>query len=165
MAWALKPISREGVPAAIEKAQHYRLLNEPSQAASICHDILAVDPDHQPALITLALALADQFGRVPEKEARDVVRRLSGEYDREYYSGIVSERLARWRLRQGAPGARFDAFELFRDAMQHYEKAERLRTPGNDDALLRWNTCARYLNRHPEIAPRPEEAFEPILSE
>ncbi|MDX2181711.1 MAG: hypothetical protein SFV18_19105 [Bryobacteraceae bacterium] len=166
MSWKLKPIAPEAVPAALDRAHHYRLLNEPSQAASICQDVLAVDPANQQALITLALAMTDQFGRgVSVKEAREVVARLSGDYDRAYYSGIVSERAARWQLRQGAPGARFDAHELFVDAMTRYERAESIRPAGNDDAILRWNTCARYLMRHPEIAPRMDEALEPILSE
>lgn len=165
MDWQLKPISRDAVAPALEKAHHYRLLNEPSQAESICQDVLAVDPENQHALITLLLALTDQFGRVTEKEARDVAAKLTSDYDRAYYSGIISERAARWRLRQGAPGARFDAYELLRDAMAQYEEAERQRPSGNDDALLRWNTCARYLMKHPEVAQRPEESFEPILSE
>src|SRR5262249_34236875 len=57
----LKQISRAAVPAAVAKAEHYRLLNEPEQAESICHDVLAVEPEHQPALMTLLLALTDQF--------------------------------------------------------------------------------------------------------
>jgi hypothetical protein len=31
--------------------------------------------------------------------------------------------------------------------MAGYEKAEALREPGNDDAVLRWNTCARLIMR------------------
>ncbi len=165
MQWTLKPISRDAVPSALEKAHHYRLLNEPSQAASICHDVLAVDSGNQQALITLLLALTDQFGRVPVREAREVSAKLTGAYERAYYLGIIAERAARWQLRQGAPGARFDAYEGLREAMTEYERAEGLRPAGNDDALLRWNTCARFLMRHPEVTPRPEEAFEPILSE
>ena len=40
----LKPLSREAVPAALEKAVRYRLLNEPEQAESSCLDVLLVDP-------------------------------------------------------------------------------------------------------------------------
>jgi hypothetical protein len=166
MDWTLKPIAPDAVPAALDRAHHYRLLNEPSQAASICQDVLLVDPANRQALVTLALALTDQFGRGTQvREAKEAVARMTGEYERAYYSGIVSERAARSLLRQGAPGARFDAHELFADAMSCYDRAEALRPPGNDDAILRWNTCARYLTRHPEIVPRPEDAFEPILSE
>lgn len=166
MAWHLKPISRDAVDAALEKARIYRLLNEPSHAESICLDVLAVDEHNQQALITLILAMTDQFGRGPQPwEAKEFAKRLAGDYDRAYYLGIIEERDAWARLRQDAPGARFDAYELLRAAMTHYERAETLRPPGNDDALLRWNSCARYLDRHPEVGPRPAEAFEPILSE
>ncbi len=166
MSWTLKPISPDAIPAALEKARHYRLLNEPSQAESICQDVLAIEKENQQALITLILAQTDQFGRgLHPPEARETVARLQSEYEREYYLGIVEERTARSQLRLGAPGARFDAYDLLRKAMTHYQRAEALRPPGNDDALLRWNTCARYLERHPELESRPEESFEPILSE
>ena len=57
----LKHIGPEAIPAALDKAERYRLLNQPDAAESICEDVLAVDPDNQPALITLLLALTDQF--------------------------------------------------------------------------------------------------------
>ena len=43
------PISPDAVPAALEKAEHYRLLNEPEEAESICVDVLEVEPDDQQA--------------------------------------------------------------------------------------------------------------------
>jgi hypothetical protein len=49
--------------------------------------------------------------------------------------------------------------------MGSYEKAEAIRPPGNDDAILRWNTCARFLNSHPHLAPKPEEKLEPMMLE
>ena len=36
----LKPISKDGIPEAISKAELYRYLNEPGEAESICRDIL-----------------------------------------------------------------------------------------------------------------------------
>ncbi|MEE2900476.1 MAG: hypothetical protein VX815_18600, partial [Gemmatimonadota bacterium] len=57
----LKPLSADAVPVALAKAEHYRLLNEPEEAESICIDILEVDPEHQKALINLLLARTDQF--------------------------------------------------------------------------------------------------------
>ncbi len=36
----LKPLSKEGLKSAFEKAERYRLLNEPKFAESICLDIL-----------------------------------------------------------------------------------------------------------------------------
>src|SRR4051812_37800360 len=92
---AFKTLSREGIPLALEKAERYRLLNEPEQAESICQDILAVDPDNQVALVMLLLALTDQFRDGPAEcftEAQAVVARLRGEYERLYYQGLIWER-------------------------------------------------------------------------
>ena len=93
----LKKLSPEAVPAALEKALRYRLLNEPEQAASICEDILAVEPENQEALVTLILARSDQFGGsrpVSAYSARELLPRLQGDYEREYYAGIIWEREA-----------------------------------------------------------------------
>ena len=60
----LKPISKESIPKALIRAKHYRLLNEPWQAESICRDILKVEPNHQLAVLYLILAITDQFGSV-----------------------------------------------------------------------------------------------------
>jgi hypothetical protein len=49
--------------------------------------------------------------------------------------------------------------------MQWYDRAEAIRPPANDDAVLRWNTCARFLMRHPHLQPEMEERVEPIMSE
>ena len=45
----LKRLSDEAVAAALEKALRYRLLNEPAEAESICHDVLRIDPENQHA--------------------------------------------------------------------------------------------------------------------
>jgi len=39
----LKPITHEGIPAALQKAERYRLLNDSSAAESICLDVLEID--------------------------------------------------------------------------------------------------------------------------
>ena len=57
------------------------------------------------------------------------------------------------------------AYYSLREAMEHFERAEALRTPGNDDAILRWNTCARIIMRNPEIRPLPHQEFQPITGE
>jgi hypothetical protein len=49
--------------------------------------------------------------------------------------------------------------------MACYEKAEELRPPNNDDALLRWNTCARLIMSDHRLVPMSEEPGEPLLSE
>jgi hypothetical protein len=162
----LKPISRDGIPEALSKAERYRLLNEPWQAESICRDVLAVEPEHQQALVMLLLSLTDQFGKgISQPGAREVLDKIRGEYERAYYSGIISERWAESLLRQGAPGAGFTAYQSLREAMEHYERAEALRPPGHEDALLRWNTCARILMRNRELRPRGDEAFEPAFED
>jgi tetratricopeptide (TPR) repeat protein len=168
MQFELKPISKAGIQEALEKAERYRLLAEPSLAESICLDVLQADPENQPALVMLLLALTDQFGHGhghgPNK-AREILARLKGEYEKHYYSGIIWERLANAQLRKASPNAAFTAYDAFRQAMDCYEKAIGLRPPANDDAILRWNTCARILMRNPNLRPRPDEAYEPVMGE
>ena len=156
----LKPLSKEAIPAALAKAERYRLLNESEMAESICEDILSADPENEPALVTLVLAVTDQFRAHGLGEhtarARALVPRLSSEYERIYYSGIICERRARANLARGGPGGEQIAYPWLADAMALFEQAMAIRPPGNDDAVLRWNACARTLDRHPEIAPRAE---------
>jgi hypothetical protein len=38
-----------------------------------------------------------------------------------------------------------------------------VRPAGNDEALLRWNACARLLTRHPELQPGTEDEAEVML--
>jgi hypothetical protein len=162
----LKPISPEAIPVALTKVERYRLLNEPWQAESICRDILRIEPEHEQALVMLLLSLTDQFGKgVTAAQAREVLARLKGGYEREYYAGIISERWAEALIRKGSPGVGFIAYETLREAMGNYERAEELRPEGNDDALLRWNTCARILMRNKDLRPRGEEVFEPALED
>ena len=158
----LKSLSAEAIPAALEKAERYRLLNEPAEAESICLDVLKADPDNQKALITLLLAVSDRFGKgygVSATQAKAFLARVKGEYERAYYTGILAERRAKARLAQGTPGSKHYAYDGFRDAMSWFEKAEAVRPPGNDDALLRWNTCARIITQN-KLVPREEERVE-----
>jgi hypothetical protein len=151
-------ISPSSIPRALEKATRYRLLNDPVQAESICLDVLEVEPDNQEALVTLILALTDQFGvsEAPPSaaEVREHVARLATEYQRYYYSGIVSERWARAVLRRSR-GHAF-AFEAFQDAMARFERAIAVRPVDDDDAVLRWNACVRTIRRH-HLEPRSDE--------
>ena len=164
MEYQIKSISHTAIPEALEKAHRYRLLNEPSQAESICLDVLRIDPANQSALITLLLAVTDQFETgVSPTRAREVLRSMQGDYERAYYAGIISERSARARMKQGLPGANVKAYHEFADAMRSYEQAETLRPAGNDDAILRWNTCARTLMRCRDLHPEVEQIPEPIL--
>lgn len=156
----LKSLTTEGIPAALEKAHRYRLLNEPEQAESIFEDVLRVDGENQDAVIGFILSLTDRLHgsrRVPADHARALLPRLRGAYEREYYAGIIDEREGIAWLRSGLPQSGPAAFFCFREAMQHFEKAELIRPPANDDALLRWNTCARMIVSNPDVAPPLEQ--------
>ena len=159
----LKPISTAAVPKAIKKAEQYRLINEPEQAESICLDILAAQPDDQHALTVLILAITDQFGRegsAGARHANEYVARLDDEYQRYHHGGLVLERQARAYLRRGK--SRVAAYDCFRDAMDHYEKAERIRPEDDDSALLRWNACLRTI-RTGQLHPAPTDEREQPL--
>jgi len=161
----LKKLSPEAIPQALERAERYRLLNEPLQAESICLDVIAIDAENQQALVVLLLSLSEQFGEnITEKldRAWSILPKLRDPYQQAYYQGILLERQARHYMRSDAPGSNFSAYDLFQEAMRLYEKAERLRPPGNDEALLRWNTCARTIMRV-KLEPRPLDDFRPML--
>ncbi len=162
----LKSLSREAVPAALEKAHRYRLLNEAQEAESICRDVLEVEPGNQEALVTLLLALTDQFQErlhPTVDQAREVLARLDDDYSRAYFTGILSERQAKAQWRRGGMHAGHIAYAGFREAMEHFERAAAIRPPGNDDSLLRWNTCARLLMAHRELTPAPQDPVEQWL--
>jgi hypothetical protein len=164
----LKPLSHDAVAGALAKAERYRLLNEPEEAESICQDILAIDPAHQPALITLILAITDQFrdqisGNVAR--AQGLLPRLTSEYDRLYLNGLACERRAKAYLAQSGLKANAGAYDWLREAMRLFEQAEKVRPAGNDDAVLRWNACVRTLERHPHLRPEPDEHPHAIMSE
>ena len=95
--YELKRISNASIPGALQKAERYRIINDPSSA----------------------------------------------------------------HLRRGAIGSGELAYHWFRDAMDWYEKAEGRRPAGNDEPILRWNTCARILARNEHIRPRDEEPVSP----
>jgi tetratricopeptide (TPR) repeat protein len=165
MEFEFKKLSKAAIPAALERAERYRLLNEPAQAESICQDILAVEPDNRGALVLLILALSDQFSEnIVDKidQAWSLLPRLNDEYLQAYYQGILFERQARVYMRRAAPGSHFSAYDLFREAMRLYEKAEKIRPAGNDEALLRWNTCARAIMTG-RLEARPLDDFRPML--
>ena len=164
----LKSISKDAVEAALEKAVWYRALNEPLEAESICRDVLEADPDNQEALARLLLSLSDQFSRglgARYREAKDLVGRITSEYEREYYTGILYERRAKTQHHQGTPGCGHLAYDGLTKAMEHYERAAKLSSDDNDDAVLRWNTCARIIDANHDIVPEPEGQSEPVQLE
>ena len=153
--YELKKIHPAAVAAALQKAAHYRLLNSPRPAESICLDVLEIQPDNQDALVLLILALTDQFSNTGVEVSRtkvdDVVRQLTDPYARAYYKGLVMERRGIAALNGRTPGP--VAFDWLHKAMALFEEAIPLAPEDNDDAVLRYNTCARILNRNPEIRP------------
>ena len=163
----LKTLKPEAVSSALEKAKRYRLLNEPDEAESICLDILAISPDHEEALITLFLALTDKFnddGLNPAYEqAKEVVARMGSAYCKSYYSGILHERRARFHFKQGGPGSGAVAYDWFAKAMRAYGEALAGCDPNNQDALLRWNSCARFINNHQELESAGDDYGEMLL--
>ncbi len=157
--YTLKRLAAEAIPAALEKAERYRLLNDPYPAQSICLDILAVDPDHQAACIMLLLAYTDEFKNeiFPAfNKAVELLERLTDDHCRYYYRGIIHERRANAHLNRGGPSSAQIAYDWYAKAMADYEAALARCSPDNADAALRWNTCARLMNEHPQLKPGEE---------
>ena len=162
----LERIATASIPAALEKAEHYRLTGESASAESICLDVLEVEPKNQQGLILLLLARTDQFtlglpGQVAR--ARETLPRLGSAYHRAYYGGIICERQGQYQLRQRGKRSGFVAWEWFQHAMEQYDEAKRLREPGDDNPVLRWNSCARLIMRNPHCAPDPDQDSEHMI--
>jgi hypothetical protein len=163
----LKRLHPEAIPAALEKARHYRLLNEPTEAESICLDVLEIEPDNQKAIVLLLLAATDRMDdghgdALPR--ARAAHARLASPYEKAYFGGILLERWAKSRLRHGGMGSGEVVYDLLCQAMESFEAATALAEPGNDEALLRFNTCVRILERRPDLKPAPAHA-QPLMLE
>lgn len=159
----LKELSKDGIGAAQSRAEHYRLLNQPNLAESICLDILTVDPDNQKTKIVLLLSLADQFDtkQVKVKAAIELANGLKDEYSKLYYLGIIHERQGNTAIASSNPGSNFDAYEWYLEAMDFYEKADEINPAGVEDVVLRWNTCARIIMEN-SLKSRPRDTY-PIL--
>ena len=164
----LKRLSVAAIPAALAKAEHYRLLNEPEEAQSICEDVLRVDPSNRAAHVTLILALTDTFPRGQAgvvTRARELVAALGAEYERAYYSGVVAERRARVLLDRGGPDRFVNAGDWLREAMRAFERADAVKPVDQDDALLRWNACARLFHQYPELIEADKDRTGPLVLE
>src|SRR5260370_36103357 len=131
----LKPISKEGIPEAISKAELYRNLNEPGEAESICRDILVADPENQTALRLLGLSITDQFtGNSSDRysEAESTFQSLRNEYERLYYGGSLHEGPARNQLAAGGPS--YTVAPPFEEAPANLEKSRASPAHGHGDA-------------------------------
>jgi tetratricopeptide (TPR) repeat protein len=147
----LKRLAERDIAKAIVMAEHYRDLNQPEEAESICRDVLDVAPQNPVALKTLGLALTDRFPSAWAHLFEEAIRafeRLPDEYERVYYAGVAWERLAKAHLEHGQA---HNAAHAFEQAMARFERAEKVAPPGVPDAILRWNRCVRALLAHPEL--------------
>lgn len=151
MAWELKPLGARNLSAAVTLAKHYRDLNQPEEAESICRDILAVSPDNEDALRTLGLALTDRFPSAWMTlfdEACATFAKLRSEYERVYYTGIAWERYAKAQIEAGRVDNAVHAFE---EAIARFLEADKLGSPDDPAPVLHYNRCVRALTTHPEI--------------
>jgi len=142
------------------------MLNDPISAESICLDILRTDPDNQAAMIIMLLALTDRFDRelMPAfPKAMDLLKRLSDQYCKDYYGGVVFERRAKAHLASNQPGSGEIAYQWFEKALAAFDRALNRCMPGNQDAALRWNSCARMINDNPHVQPGDAAPQEEML--
>jgi len=151
----LLDIHTGAIDSALEKATQYRSLLEPEIAESICLDILNIDPNNQQSLVIYILALTDQLNQA-EKQSQikailRAIEKLDSEYQRYYYSGLLSERRARFLITQ--PMSHSFAYDYFYEALENYHKAEQIRPEQNDEAILRWNSCIRTIQKE-KLQPR-----------
>jgi len=161
MGFELKRLPRTSLEAAVAKAAHYRDLNQPEEAESICRDVLDVEPVNQTAWRLLGLALSDRFATGQAgllEQAIDAFGRLTDEYDRVYHTGVAWERAAKAHVERNEAHSAVAAFE---HALGLFERAEAMR-PDLPDPVLRWNRCVRLLASHPSLriamhAPREDE--------
>jgi hypothetical protein len=74
--------------------------------------------------------------------------------------GLLLERRAKAQVKSGV--AAHLLVGSLHEAMRCFEKAEKIRPPHNDDAMLRWNRCVRLLEKleHAPIEERQTAAFE-----
>lgn len=154
--YTLKALKMESIPSALQKAERYRLLNEPREAESIYLDILQEEPDNQEALAMLILAHTDKFKTELNpafNNALSVLEQLQGEQGKIYYRGIIYERRAKAHLNRSELNSNYIAYDYFAKAMAEYDKVLESNSDGNLDAVLRWNTCARILNENPHLKP------------
>jgi tetratricopeptide (TPR) repeat protein len=159
MSYALKRLPHANVDAAIAKAAHYRDLNQPDEAESICRDVLEVDSANQAAWRLLGLAITDRFAKRDAgllEEAIASFERLDDEYERVYHIGVAWERAAKAHLEKNEAHSAVTAFE---HALSLFEQAERMR-PDLPDPILRWNRCVRLLSSHPSLRAAIHEPRE-----
>ena len=158
----LKRLADTDLSSALALAEQCRAIGEADEAESICLDVLELEAKNQTALVLLLLARTDLLERgLPRgvDRAREVLPRLAGEYERAYYGGVICESQAKYVLGQRGKRAGFVAFDWFRFAMEKYEEAAQL-APERLEAMLRYNTCVRTIERNPHCQPADDDRLE-----
>jgi tetratricopeptide (TPR) repeat protein len=151
MALELKRLADKNLAAAIALAKHYRDLNQPEEAESICRDVLEVAPTDVEALRTLGLALTDQFSSDWMSlfdEACATFEKLPSEYERIYYVAVAWERYAKAQLESGRA---HNAIHAFEEAIERFEAAAEHAKPDDPAPILHYNRCVRALTTNPEL--------------
>jgi len=147
----LKPLGTRNLATAVTLAKHYRDLNQPEEAESICRDILVVAPENDDALRTLGLAMTDRFPSAWMTlfdDACAAFAKLKSDYERVYYTGVAWERYAKAQLEAGRA---HNAIHAFEEAITRFEQADKLCSPDDPLPVLHYNRCVRALTQHPEI--------------
>ncbi|MBX3191457.1 MAG: tetratricopeptide repeat protein [Labilithrix sp.] len=161
MAWELKKLGERNLDAAVALARHYRDLNQPEEAESICRDVLDVAPGNVDAWRTLGLALTDRFPAAWMTlfdEACAAFEKLPTDYERTYYVAIAWERFAKAQIDAGRA---HNAIHAFEEAMQRFEKAAELGPKDEPAPILHYNRCVRALTTHPELTRASLAPAEP----
>ena len=88
-------------------------------------------------------------------------------FEKAYYTGLALERRAKalFRQRGANVGTAHKVHAWMHRAMHLFEQAEAIRPAGNDEPLLRWNACARFLMQHPGICAETDEERVAVMSE
>jgi len=77
---------------------------------------------------------------------------------------LIAERWGKAQLRREPHSSVASAF--FAEALDCYARASCLEPGANDDAILRWNACCRFMERNADLkAETQEAAIEPDFSD
>jgi tetratricopeptide (TPR) repeat protein len=161
MAYELKKLADKNLGAAITLAKHYRDLNQPEEAESICRDVLEVAPADVDALRTLGLALTDRFSSQWMslfEEACTTFEKLTDAYERIYYVAIAWERYAKAQLEAGRA---HNAIHAFEQAMERFEACLEHAAKDDPAPILHYNRCVRALTTNPELTRASSIPIEP----
>jgi len=158
----LKRLTPGNVEKALARAAHYRDLNQPEEAESVCRDVLDVDGANQTAWKLLGLSLTDRFASREAgllEQAIAAFERLDDMYERTYHLGVAWERVAKAHLERSEAHSAVAAFE---HALSLFERAEQMQ-PDSPEPILRWNRCVRLLADHPLLRKAESESREHVV--